>query len=430
MLICASARCPVHTVGHHILFPSKPSSRWLASIVSAAANPVPVASVHLSEEEIEAVCDVLRSGNLRQGEVCEQFEEDFARFVGSRHAIAVSSGTAALHLAYLAEIRPGDEVLVPAFTFMATASMVIAAGGTPVICDVDPETFTLDVRDAETRLTSRTRAVAPVHLFGNAAPVRAVQDLAGRFDLSIIWDAAQAHGTIYGGSDVGSLPGVSCYSFYPSKNMTTGEGGMITTDSDAVAAKARLLREHGATERYVHAAIGFNYRLTDFQAAIGIVQLRRLPQWLERRRRNAERLRDAVAAVPWLTTQRATDDCWHSYHQFGVTVSPDFPPGGRDAVARALAAAGIQTAIHYPRALHQQPILVELLGTITLPVSERLAESILCLPVHHLLSDGDIERVASAVEDLPSCFGSGPLVETVGAGEAALVESSSSARHN
>ncbi len=291
-------------------------------MVDTLQKTIPIGEVRLDEDDIEAVVAVLRTGNLRQGAVTAEFEREFAAFTGAKHAVAVSSGTAALHLAYLVTLQPGDEVLVPSFTFFATASMVVAAGGKPIFCDVDADTFGLSVEEAEKRRTERTKAVAPVHLFGAAADVSGIQELAGRHDWAIVWDAAQAHGTTYGGQDVGSLPGLTCYSFYPSKNMTTGEGGMITTDDADLATQLRLLRSQGAGKKYVHTVIGYNLRLTDFQAALGLAQLRKLPTWLETRRRNAAILLEAVAEVPFLAPQKVEPGSQHAYHQFSVVVDP------------------------------------------------------------------------------------------------------------
>ena len=220
---------------------------------------ISIASVEVTEAEIARVIAVLRSGNLRQGALCLEFEEKFASTVGARHGIAVSSGTAALHLSWLALLAPGDEVLVPAFSFFATASSVLMAGANPVFCDVDPRSGTIDVADARRRIGPKTRGMAPVHLYGGVCDVDGVQELAAEFRLKIVWDAAQAHGARFSGQDVGTLNDAACYSFYATKTMTTGEGGMITTNSDQLATRLRLLRSHGETSRYVHTELGYNY---------------------------------------------------------------------------------------------------------------------------------------------------------------------------
>ncbi|MBZ5639831.1 MAG: aminotransferase class I/II-fold pyridoxal phosphate-dependent enzyme, partial [Acidobacteriia bacterium] len=209
-----------------------------------------IAQVRLDRGELRAVEQVLKSGNLRQGQVTEDFEKGFARAVGARFAVAVNSGTAALFLAYRLMLKPGDEVIVPDFTFAATASMATAAAATPVFADVDPKTFNLDAADVERRITRRTRAIVPVHLFGYPADIARLSALARRHRLRVIWDAAQAHGARFRGRDVGSFRDVACYSFYPSKNMTTGEGGMITISDPSLASEFRLRRSHGEESRY------------------------------------------------------------------------------------------------------------------------------------------------------------------------------------
>ncbi|MGC2432456.1 MAG: DegT/DnrJ/EryC1/StrS aminotransferase family protein, partial [Desulfobaccales bacterium] len=226
-----------------------------------------MAEIKFTEAEIEAAVRVLRSGALRQGKECSAFEEEFAARVGAKFAVTSANGSAALHLAYLAFLQPGDEVLVPSFTFVATASMVTMAGSKPVFCDVDPHTFLLDLEDAARKVSPRTRAISPVHLFGNACDIDAVQTFAKKHHLVIVWDAAQAHGAEYCGQDVGSFGDFVAYSFYPSKNMFVGEGGMTCTDNDEYAAKLRHLRSHGETGKYLHTMLGLNYRMTDVEAA-------------------------------------------------------------------------------------------------------------------------------------------------------------------
>ena len=341
--------------------------------------------------------EVMRSGRLRQGEICTEFEIRFADSVGARHAVTVSSGTAALHLAWMALLRSGDEVLVPAFTFFATASTVVLAGGRPVFCDVSPTTFTIDIDDARRRVTNRTVAIAPVHLYGQSCDVDSVKALADEAKLHVVWDAAQAHATKFENSDVGSLDDMCCYSFYPTKNMTTGEGGMITTNDDALAERLRLLRSHGQTRKYYHTMMGMNYRLTDVQAAIGLVQLERLPGLVEQRRQHARQLSHTLDAVEGVRPPVEQPGTIHSYHQYTVVVDGSGDGVKRDALSSALRASGIETAIHYPTPLHRQPVFERETSGISLPVSERLSSSVLSLPVHPALSSRDVEHVGDAV---------------------------------
>jgi perosamine synthetase len=357
---------------------------------------VPISKVALGEEEIDAAVTVLRSGNLREGYECRAFEEEFAAYVGSEHALTASSGTAALHMAYAAILEPGDEVLVPAFTFFATASMVVATGGVPIFCDIQPDTLTIDVADAAQRLTRRTKAIAPVHIFGNACDVAAIEDLARAHKLHVIWDAAQAHGTQYAGRDIGGLGDVVAYSFYPSKNMTTGEGGMVCTNDADLVARMKLIRSQGQAKKYYHTALGYNFRMTDVQAAIGRVQLRRLPGWVAQRRANAATLRTRLANVSGIEVQREQENSAHSYHQFSILIQPEAGIS-RDKVLAGLHQRGIEAAVHYPTPLHKQPFFRSLLGDAYLPVSEAVCARILSVPVHPFLNDQDVKHVADSI---------------------------------
>lgn len=362
----------------------------------SAKRRIPISKVVIDDEQIEAVVTVLKSGNLREGPECRAFEVEFAQYVGAAHALTASSGTAAIHMAYLALLEPEDEVLVPSFTFFATASMVAAVGAVPVFCDVDPETWTLDLADAARRITPRTRAVAPVHIFGNPVDADSVLALAKAHGLSVIWDAAQAHGAEWQNHDVGSLPGISCYSFYPSKNMTTGEGGMICTDDDSMATKLRLLRSQGQTERYLHPVIGYNFRMTDIQAAIGRGQLRHLAKWTETRRANASYLRSRLDRSPLLTVQKEQDGGKHSYHQFSVIVDESVD---RDALVTALVDSGIDCGVYYPIPQHLQPAFARF-SRESLSATELVSQRVLSVPIHPHLSSGDLQFIADRLLEL------------------------------
>ncbi len=358
--------------------------------------------VRLGRRELRAVQQVLQSGRLRAGPILEDFEARFARAVGARFAVGVSSGTAALYLAYRALLEPGDEVIVPDFTFIATAAMVVAAGAKPVFADVDPITFTLDPADVARRMTRRTRALAPVHLFGQAADVSQLLGLARRNHLRVIWDAAQAHGAKFRGRDVGSFPDVVCYSFYPSKNLTTGEGGMLTTSDPALAREFRLLRSHGEESRYSHVRIGFNFRLTDMAAALGREQLAKLPAAVLRRRRNASFLTRGLAGLPGIQTPRVAQGVRHAFNLFTISLDPKILVIPRDEFQRQLAQRGIETAVHYPRPLHRQPVFRGYGTDRDFPVSARLADTVLSLPVHPGLSERDLRRIVRAVREVAS----------------------------
>jgi perosamine synthetase len=356
-----------------------------------------MAQVRLDRREIRAVERVLRSGRLRAGRVVEDFEARFARAVGARYAVAVNSGTAALELTYRALLEPGDEIIVPDFTFVATASMALAVGAKPVFADVDPETFTLNPADVERRITARTRALAPVHLYGHPADVAGLTSLVRRHHLQIIWDAAQAHGAEFRGRDVGSYPDVVCYSFYPSKNMTTGEGGMITTSDPALAAQFCLARSHGEEGRYHHVSLGFNFRLTDVSAALGLEQLRKLPAALRRRRRNAALLTRGLSSTPGIALPQTAAGAEHALNLFTIRLDLEALRVSRDEFQSALARRGIETAVHYPFPLHRQPLFRGFGTDRDFPISTRLAKTVLSLPVHPGLSRNDIDRIVRAV---------------------------------
>ena len=359
---------------------------------------IPVAGVDIRPEDIDSVAGVLRTGNVRQGPITAEFERAFAALVGASHAVAVSSGTAALHLAYMALFEPGDEVIVPSFTFVATASMLVAIGATPVFAEVDPRTFTLCLADVERRITPRTRGIVGVHLFGNTCDIYGLAEVAARHNLRLVWDAAQALGSEYRGREVGSYPAATCYSFYPTKNITTGEGGMVVTDNASTAEILRLSRSQGAAAKYVHTQLGFNYRMTDMAAALGLCQLRRLDEYLACRIKNAATLTERLAGVPGILTPTSTQHAAHSYNQYSILVRSEETGIARDDLAAGLAARGVQTAVHYPRPLHRQPMFGgEWDG---LGVSEYLSEHILALPVHPGIRPHQSEQIADAVADL------------------------------
>jgi len=363
---------------------------------------IPIARVELSEAEIEAAVRVLRTGRLRQGACTEEFERAYAEEFGARHAIAVSSGTAALHICYLATLKPGDEVLVPSFGHISTASMAHFAGCKPVFCDVDPRTFTLDLEDAERRVTGRTRCVAPIHLFGNACDIAGIISFAEKHGLLIVWDAAQAHGTRYRGRDVGSFDNLVCYSFYPTKNMTTGEGGMVTTNDGELAEKCRLLRSHWQTKKYFHPGLGFNYRMSEVEAAIGHEQLKVLGRLIDKRRTNASYLTAGLEGVDGVMTPLVKDGVEPSYHQYTILLEPGKLSCTRDEFADMLRGKGIGTGVHYPRPMHKQPAFESMYGETHLPVVEDLCTRILSLPVHPHLSEKDLARIVEAVREVAS----------------------------
>jgi perosamine synthetase len=338
---------------------------------------------------------VLRSGHLVAGAAVQAFEQQFASLVGAQYAVAVSSGTAALHVGYLSTLNPGDEVLVPGFTHVSTASMVHFAGAQPVLCDVDRRTFTLSLEDAAQKLGPKTAALAPVHLFGNACDVDGIRAFARRNNLKVIWDAAQAHCTRYRGEDVGRLPDLVTYSFYPTKNMTTGEGGMIVTNDQDLYERCKLLRGHGQSHKYHHESFGFNYRMLEVSGALGLEQLKQLPAFTEKRQRNALYLNQRLSSLDGITVPFVAEGIEHSFHQYSILLDLGQFRCSRDEFVAALKIEGVEAAVHYPRALNQQPAFAA--GHVRLPNCEWLAGRIMSLPVHPLLSHTDLEHVCVAV---------------------------------
>ena len=357
-----------------------------------------MAEIKLTDKEIEAAVEVLKSGALRQGPQCEAFEEEFAEKVGAKYAVTSANGSSALHLFYMAEMERGDEVLVPGYTFIATATMPAYHGVTPLFCDVDPETFLLDLDHAESLITENTKAISPVHLFGNPCDVEKFQAFAKKHDLKILWDAAQAHGAEFNGQDVGGFDTTS-YSFYPSKNMFVGEGGITCTNDADTAEKMRFMRSHGQTGKYYHTMLGLNYRMTDVEAAIGREQLKRLNSMLETRHRNGRMLNNGLAQIPGLTPQKVTSGGTHAYHLYCMLVNETEFGCNHLELAEGMKARGVQNGIHYPRGLHQQPIFEEMYGKTSLPVCEKLSTEIIAIPVHHGLAETDIEKIIDVIAD-------------------------------
>jgi dTDP-4-amino-4,6-dideoxygalactose transaminase len=343
---------------------------------------------------MEAMDRVLISGQHIGGEWVERFEEDFARFVGSKYAVGVSSGTAALELALKAAgISPGDEVIVPANSFFATAEAVNNTGARPVFADVNPATCHLDVTSVESLITPKTRAVIAVHLYGRAMDISALQELADRHGLIVIEDAAQAHGTERNGISTGGSGRLTCFSFYPGKNLGAyGDAGAVTCNDPVHADRLRLLRDHGSPAKYVHLIVGTNARLDALQAAVLCVKLRHLREWnahrVEHAKAYAARLRHGCLQVPEIPPGRE-----HNFHLFVVRVK------NRDAVRGRLHERGIETGIHYPVPLHLTPAYQELgyPKRGSLPVAEELASEVLSLPMYPELSDSQIEEVSQAV---------------------------------
>lgn len=361
---------------------------------------IPVAKPWVGLRERRAVDRVLRSGDLAQGPEVRAFEEEFSRqLVEGLPVVAVNSGTSGQHLGLLAAgIGPGDEVIVPSFTFAATANAVALTGAEPVFCDIDPETFCLDPAMAKELVTPRTKVIMPVHLFGHPANMTALVDLAKTFGLSIFEDAAQAHGAEIRGKKVGTFGIFATFSLYPTKNMTSGEGGMVACIDDEIARGVRLLRNQGMEKQYENEVIGYNNRMTDIHAAIGRVQLKRLNAWTEKRRRNADFLSSRLQGVEVPTEQNGFK---HVYHQYTIRVRDD-----RDGFAKALKKEhGVGCGVYYPIPNHQLPSLKVFSKDRSLPNTELAAEQVLSLPVHPFLSNRELGKIVRAVNTLAKAGG-------------------------
>ncbi len=370
----------------------------------ACAQPVPFLVVRMEDEEKQAVLRVLESGMLAQGPRCKELEEKFAAASDARFAVTSSNGTTALQLAYEALIQPGDEVLVPAWTFIATASMVVARGAVPVWCDVDPRTYCVDPADLERRVTNKTTAIAVTHLYGNPVDIDAVERVAEKHGLKVIYDGAQAHLARFGGKGIGAYGDACTYSFYATKNMTAGEGGMVTTNDEELAGRLRSLRSHGETQKYLHERIGYNYRMNDLTAAIALAQLDKLPARTRRRRDIAHRYDAGLADVAGLELPEQTRGAEAVYHLYTLRLDPERFACDRDGFAEALRAEGVGCAVHYPRATSRQPVFADTVKAHP-PVADGLSQRVLSIPMHHCLTDAQVDEVIEAVRKVATAYG-------------------------
>jgi perosamine synthetase len=352
---------------------------------------IPVARPDIDSEEIAAVTDVLLSGMLAGGRRVAELEERFAAFIGTKHAIAVSNGTVALMCLFEGlGLGPGDEVITVGHTFNATASSILYSGASPVFVDIERDTYVIDASRIEAAITPRTRAICPVHLFGLPAEMDTIVAIAQRHGLAIVEDACQAHGAEFRGRRVGSF-GHSAFSLYGTKNMTTGEGGLITTDNDRLADWIRLYRNQGMRERYRHEALGYNFRLTDIAAAIGLCQLDKLERNTVRRQAIAARYDAAFADLPIRTPVVPTGRT-HVFHQYTIAVEDD-----RDGIVADLNAAGVSAGVYYPIPVHRQPYIVDRGIRADLPVTDQAAANTLSLPMYPGLSEDDQATVIGAL---------------------------------
>ncbi|GAA4487436.1 DegT/DnrJ/EryC1/StrS family aminotransferase [Rhodococcus olei] len=357
-----------------------------------------ISSISFGEDVEREVLDTLRSGIVAQGPKVKRLEDEFAALVGARHAVAVNNGTTALVAALqVQDLQPGDEVLTTPFTFVATLNAILEAGATARFADIREDDFNIDPAVVADRITDRTRVLMPVHLYGQAADMGELMPLARRHDLAVVEDAAQAHGATLDGKGVGTF-GVGCFSFYATKNLTTAEGGMITTDDDALADRLRVLRNQGMRQRYVYEMVGHNYRMTDLQASLALPQLGSYLQQVEARRRNAEALRTGLKDVAGLTLPTELAGRGHVWHQFTVLLDENAPID-RDTLADRLTEREVGSGIYYPKTAYDYDcyrshprVVIE-----DTPVATSVAARCLSIPVHARLSAGDVDRIIDAV---------------------------------
>ena len=351
---------------------------------------VNMVKTQIGDEEINAVVEVLRSGMLAQGPKVAEFEKAFAEYIGVKHAIAVSSGTTALHIALMAcGIKEGNEVITTPFSFIASANCALYAGAVPVFADINPQTYNLDVRKIADAITDKTRAIVPVHLYGLPVNMEDIRWLANRHGIAVIEDAAQAHGAEINGRKAGSFGDAACFSLYATKNMMTGEGGMITTNRDDVADSARMLRQHGMRVRYQHEMLGYNFRMTDIAGAIGLAQLAKLEGFNRRRIENAAHLSSLLKdryVVPFISGGYR-----HVFHQYTIRLPEKMD---REALRARLKEAGFASEVYYPIPIHMQATFLGEHGKGLFPVSEEAAQRVLSLPIHPAVEKEDLDRLA------------------------------------
>ncbi len=353
---------------------------------------IPAAKPIIGRDERRAVMRVMKSGMVAQGPEVAAFEQEFgAHFVQGRACVAVNSGTAGQHLGQLAAgVGPGDEVIVPSFTFAATGNSVALTGATPVFVDIEPDTFGLDPAAVEAAITPRTKAIMPVHLYGHPARMRELEAIAEKYGVEIYEDAAQAHGASLDGRPVGTWGRFAMFSLYPTKNMTSGEGGMVACDSPELVRNVKLLRNQGMEKQYENEVVGFNARMTDIHAAIGRVQLTKVDGWTKQRQQNAAYL---DARLKNVVTPTVAPGAVHVYHQYTIRV-----PHDRDGFAKALREEhGIGSGVYYPIPNHRLPSLARFAPGLDLPETERAAREVVSLPVHPSLSPKDLSRIVKAV---------------------------------
>jgi dTDP-4-amino-4,6-dideoxygalactose transaminase len=355
---------------------------------------IPLMKVYVDDDIKKTVLQVLDSGWYILHEKVREFERKFAEFCGVKNAVCVSSGTSAIFLSLLSlDIKHGDEVIIPSFSFISTATPIIDIGAKPVFADIDAKTYTINPEKVRNAVTKRTKAIIPVHLYGHPAKMDAILEIAEENDLYVVEDACQAHGAEYKGQRIGGIGHVTCFSFYPSKNMTVcGDGGAVVTNDDKIAETVRKLRDHGRRDKYVFELKGYNLRFNEIQAAIGIKQLEKLPKWNEARRNIAKMYNQTLEGL--VTTP--IEETWakHVYHLYVIRNKK------RDDLKEFLSRHGVSTLVHYPIPIHQQPAITSILGhQKSLKITEKYAKEVLSIPMHPTLTEREVEYISDRIKE-------------------------------
>jgi len=356
---------------------------------------IPLADPCVGEEEAKAVYEVVKSGWIRQGKVVEEFERRFSKYLGVKHAIAVSSGTAALHVALAAVgIKKGEEVIVPSFTCVPPISAILLVGAVPVLADIEEITYNLDPNSVRNVLSDKSKAIIPINYAGHPAELKELQEIAESKGLYLINDAAEALGAMYDGKNIAQFGDVVVFSFSPNKTITTGEGGMVVTNDDEIAEKARIIRDYGQKERFYYVELGFNYHMTEMQAAVGLVQLRKLEEFVKSKRKNAKLLTNLLNEIDGIIPPAELPNCRHCYMLYSIRVVE----GNRDELSKKLESFGIQNRVYFPP-VHSSPMLHKFeYRCDSLKVTDRVSSTILSLPSSPALSEDDIYYIFECVK--------------------------------
>nr|MBI5456063.1 DegT/DnrJ/EryC1/StrS family aminotransferase [Candidatus Levybacteria bacterium] len=356
---------------------------------------ITISKVKFDREEIQSILKVIKSGSVTQGERVEEFEKNFSKYIGSKYAVATSSGTSALFLSLLAlGIGAGDEVITTPFSFIASSNAILYTGARPVFVDINERTFNIDEKLIEKKINNKTKAILPVHLYGLPSDMESINAIAKRNKLFVIEDACQAHGAEYKNRKVGTFGDLGCFSFYATKNMTTIEGGMITTNNKKLYEKLKLLRNHGSKTRYYHDILGYNYRMTDLSAAIGLEQLKKLENNNRKRVYNAEYLSKSFAKINGIRVPFIPKDYKHVFHQYTLLLNKGIK---RDEVVKKLKKAGIMAEVYYPLPIHKQKLYESLGYKEKLPVAEKISKAVLSLPIHPYVKNQELKQIISGI---------------------------------